>query len=191
MSYTFKTCLFGGFDKEDVISYIEKTARENQERMQELTGANATLQRENDGLRQELDTLRTTTADALSVAEEYESMRARVEELSAQAEALEKQNDELRVQADEYRSLRDHIAEIEISAHRRTQEFRAAAIARLHELVAQQRGWFEQRRAKVSELHESALSRLRAAQESLGQLDMTGFDSVADELDEMDRKLDE
>ncbi len=191
MSNTFKTCLFGGFDKEDVISYIEKTARENRERTQELTDANEALQRENDAMRQELESLRLTAANAQETAEKYEALRQRVDELVLRAETLEKENGELRVQADEYRSMKDHIAEIEISAHRRTQEFRAAAIAKLHDTVAQQRTWFSQRRAQVADLYEGVLSRLREAQESLGQLNTDGFDAMAQDLDELDRKLDE
>lgn len=191
MSNNFKTCLFGGFDKEDVISYIEKSAQENRERIQQLTAANEALQQENDAMRQELDALRTTAENAQSLADENETLRTRVDELSRQAETLESENGNLRVQADEYLSLKDHIAEIEISAHRRTQEFRAAAISKLHDMVAQQRSWFDQRRAQVNELHEGVLSRLRAAQESLGQLDMAGFDAMTQELDELDRKIDE
>ena len=37
METSFKTCLFGGFDREDVISFIEKTAAETQERLDALT----------------------------------------------------------------------------------------------------------------------------------------------------------
>ena len=191
MSTTFKTCLFGGFDKEDVVSYIEKTAQENKERIQHLTEANDALQRDNDAMRQELESLRVTAENAQSTAEKYEALRQRVGEVAQRAQTLEDENKDLRVQADEYQSLKDHIAEIEISAHRRTQEFRSAAIAQLHEMVAQQRGWFDQRRTQVADLHEGVLSRLQSAQEALGQLNLDGFDRMAQELDELDHKLDE
>ena len=36
MSANFKTCMFGGFDREDVVSYIEKTAKETQEKLDTL-----------------------------------------------------------------------------------------------------------------------------------------------------------
>ena len=42
----FKSVAFGGFDKQDVVSYIEKSAREAAE-------AQEKLQQENDGLRRE------------------------------------------------------------------------------------------------------------------------------------------
>ena len=36
MEASFKTCLFGGFDREDVVKFIEKTAAENQEQLETL-----------------------------------------------------------------------------------------------------------------------------------------------------------
>ena len=191
MSTTFKTCLFGGFDREDVISYIEKTAKENQERIRELTDNGEALQRDNDAMRQELDALRKTAENAQSIAEKYETLRSRVDEVLQRAETLEAENKELRQQAAEYQSLKDHIAEIEISAHRRTQEFRTAAIEQLHGLVGQQRTWFAQQRQQYVGLHEDVRNKLQAAQEALGALDLAGFDRMDQELDDLDRHLDE
>ena len=42
METSFKTCMFGGFDREDVISFIQKTAEENQTRLDALTAENRT-----------------------------------------------------------------------------------------------------------------------------------------------------
>ena len=47
MSTNFKTCVFGGFDREDVISYIEKSAKESQERIEALESENAKLKEDN------------------------------------------------------------------------------------------------------------------------------------------------
>ena len=46
---TFKSVAFGGFDKQDVIRYIEQTAKE-------AAAVQERLQQENDGLRAELQT---------------------------------------------------------------------------------------------------------------------------------------
>ena len=43
METSFKTCMFGGFDREDVISFIQKTAEENQTRLDALTAENEKL----------------------------------------------------------------------------------------------------------------------------------------------------
>ena len=42
METSFKTCMFGGFDREDVIAFIQKTAEENQTRLDALTAENRT-----------------------------------------------------------------------------------------------------------------------------------------------------
>ncbi len=191
MSTTFKTCLFGGFDKEDVVSYIEKTAQENKERIQQLTEANDALQRDNDAMRQELESLRVTAENAQSTAEKYEALRQRVGEVAQRAQTLEDENKDLRVQADEYQSLKDHIAEIEISAHRRTQEFRSAAVEQLHGLVARQRDNYAQRRTDFASLYEGLRGQIQAAQDALGALDLSGFDSIDGQLQELDASLDE
>ena len=198
MSTTFKTCVFGGFDREDVISYIEKTAKENKERLQELTDANEKLRRENESMSGELAALRESAGKYEAIVQEYESLRAQVAELQEQSRALEdqsremqKKNEQLRVQADEYQALRDHIAEIEISAHRRTQEFRAAAVEQLHGMVERQRENYAQQRQAFSGLYDGLRSQIQAAQDALGALDLSGFDSIDGQLQELDAGLDE
>ena len=41
MSTNFKTCMFGGFDRGDVINYIEKSAKEAKERIEALENENS------------------------------------------------------------------------------------------------------------------------------------------------------
>ena len=43
METSFKTCMFGGFDREDVIAFIQKTAEENQTRLDALMAENEQL----------------------------------------------------------------------------------------------------------------------------------------------------
>ena len=198
MSTTFKTCVFGGFDREDVISYIEKTAKEYKERLQELTDANEKLRQDNETMTGELAALRESAGKYEAVVLEYESLRAQVAELQEQSGRLEEQsralqekNEQLRVQADEYQALRDHIAEIEISAHRRTQEFRAAAVEQLHGMVARQRENYDRQREAFSGLYDGLRGQIQAAQDALGTLDLSSFDAIDGQLQELDAGLDE
>ena len=50
MSTSFKTSMFGGFDRSDVIAYIERTGREYEERVAALEAENETLRKENQTL---------------------------------------------------------------------------------------------------------------------------------------------
>ncbi|MBE6989322.1 MAG: hypothetical protein E7426_01070 [Ruminococcaceae bacterium] len=191
MATTFKTCLFGGFDREDVIAYIEKTARENKERLDELTRSNETLRRDNEIMSEELASLRDLADKYIPTADALETLQVRAEELTRQVEALTAENEQLRVQAQEYQSLKDHIADIEISAHRRTEEFRASAVAKLHDMMAQQRDWCDGRRQEYSAIQENLQQQLRSAQEALNALDLAGFDRLAQQLQDAERALDE
>ena len=133
MSTSFKTSMFGGFDRSDVIAYIERTGREYEERVAALEAENETLRKENQTLE---NTQRVTQAQLLKMQDNEETCR-RLRQQLADAEArnqeLEQRCAQLKVQADEYESLKDHVAQIEISAHRRTEEFRSKAIAELME----------------------------------------------------------
>lgn len=190
MSTNFKTCLFGGFDREDVISYIEKTARESREQIDQLSVSVEALTAENGSLTTKVDELRVRAEQYDEASQALAALQLQVKELADRAEALAAENKTLRSQAEEYQSLKDHIAEIEISAHRRTEEFRANAIAKLHELVSEQQGWCAERRAQYAAAHESVCQQIRAAQEALGTVDLSGFDQMEEKLRDLADSLD-
>ena len=138
MSANFRTRMFGGFDREDVVAYIGKITKENQAQVEELTSAADELRRQNDGLIRQLAVLHRQVKSCEDSHRENEVLTQQVqrleEEKRAAQEALRQTQarcDELQVQADEYAKIRDHIADIEISAHRRTEEFRAQTIQRM------------------------------------------------------------
>ena len=197
MSVNFRTRMFGGFDREDVVAYIEKITKENQAQAEELTRAGDDLRRQNGELGQQLAILRKQ-------AESCQDSRREIETLTAQVQCLEAENrqlqeslhqtqehcDELQVQADEYAKIRDHIAEIEINAHRRTEEFRAQAIQRLHETVSRQRSWCGENSTSYKELLSRFIEKLQSARDILQETDLSGFDDMLRSLDELDEELD-
>ena len=151
MDASFKTRLFGGFDREDVVTYIEKTAAENQTQL--------------------------------------ETLRAEVETLRKQRDEAASENEALRGPALEYQSLKEHIAEIEISAHRRTEEFRAKAMERLAQCIAQQRAWCGQRRSTYAHTNAALLDQLRQAEQAVENADFAAFDGMIAELQRMEDEL--
>ena len=58
MNTNFKTALFGGFDREDVVNYIQQISRESQQRISALEAENQDLQERNRSMEAELNTLR-------------------------------------------------------------------------------------------------------------------------------------
>ena len=95
----------------------------------------------------------------------------------------------LRTQAQEYRSLKDHIADIEISAHRRTEEFRRAAIAQMQEIVNKQRGWCEEMKTKYLAVTEQFSQKLQQAQQVWAEPDVSGFAEMEEGLQNLENSL--
>ena len=139
-SNTFKSVAFGGFDKQDVVRYIENTAKEHAEALQNL-------QLEADSLQQNNETLRTENADLTTKCEQLEArvktldatqheqectithLRQEVEALTAENEslrmtaraidALKAEVLSLRTDAEAYRQFRNRIGDIECEARKR------------------------------------------------------------------------
>ncbi len=191
MSANFKTCLFGGFDRQDVIAFIEKTARENRERIEALETENASLEQQNETMDSELQQLRAESAEKTEKALQASALSENLAESEQKRQELEKENAVLRVQAEEYLAMKDHIAEIEISAHRRTEEFRAEAIAQLREIMATQRAWCEQTRQQYAALSQQFAEKLLQAQQTVAAADFDAFDAMEAQLQALDESLEQ
>ena len=190
MSANFKTCLFGGFDREDVVAFIEKTSRESSERIEALVQENEELQRKSQSMESELLLMREDYLVRSQQAERAATLEDQVTALTAKLASLEEETAALRRQAAEYQSLRDRIADIEISAHRRTEEFRAAAVAQLREMIAEQNAWCEAAKARYSELSYQFASKLQQAQAAVSQLDLGDVEDIQRRLQELSSSFD-
>ena len=173
MNTNFKTALFGGFDREDVVSYIQQTSRENQQRVSALEEENHGLQERNRAMEAELNTLRRAVLENSAAADTCLQLQTQLRELQEQAQKLQKETEYLRAQAAEYQSLKDHIADIEISAHRRTEEFRAKAIE------------------QYAELNHQFCQKLALAQQTLAEPDLSGFQEMEAGLRQLEESFSE
>ncbi len=110
MENTFKSSVFGGFNRDDVIRYIEKTALESKQQYEQLEKENDGLCRENAELRNELaavtgarDRLSTAYGGAIDAQEsqkkELTELREELTLLRAQKEEAERALAELREQS--------------------------------------------------------------------------------------------
>lgn len=196
MSANFKTCMFGGFDREDVVSYIEKTAKETQEKLDALETENAKLKADNEQIEQALRTLHAQTKQMKQEEQDQESLQQRLDEAQARAaelavrcEALEAENESLRASANECAHLKEHIADIEINAHRRTEEFRAEAIEKLRAIITQQRTWCQKQRGEYAFMSETILQDIRRAEDVLENADYSGFDQMMEGLQQLEDTL--
>ena len=184
MNTNFKTALFGGFDREDVVNYIQQISRESQQRISALETENQDLQERNRAMDAELNTLRRAVLENSAAADTCLQLQTQLRE-------LQKETEYLRAQAAEYQSLKDHIADIEISAHRRTEEFRAKAIEQLRQLTRQQETWCAQSRAKYAELNRQFCQKLALAQQTLAEPDLSGFQEMEAGLRQLEESFSE
>lgn len=117
MSETLKlrTTAFGGFQRQDVVDYIEQTAREH---AAQLNALRAELKQ----AQEKLAALEGEKARADALAQRCGDLSARVDALApleGEAEALRAQVEEYRPQAETYRELKDRLAGIELDAQTR------------------------------------------------------------------------
>lgn len=191
MNANFKTRMFGGFDREDVISFIEKTSLEHQKRVSELEEDIKRLNERCSAAETEVQTLREQSRADLAAAAEHEELQRKFAALSDEAEQLRRENAELRGPAEEYRRMKDHIADIEISAHRRTEEFRAQAIAQLREMIVRQEAWCATAQAQYQQLSEQFAQKLELARRTIAAPDLASFEQMRTGLQELSESFDE
>ena len=193
MTTSFKTSVFGGFDREDVIAFIEKTSSENQEKISALEKENETLRAANETMTGEMEELRGQLALAEDGGPARRELEQQLSQLTAKTERLEQEARELRQQAQEYQTIKNHIADIEINAHRRTEEFRRETIRQLQELLAGQRAWCAEAKQRYGAQNSALLALLQEMQRQLnGQFDTAHQEIAAyspDTFDQLEQQL--
>ena len=140
-NYPIKSVTFGGFDKQDVIRYIEQ-----------VSAAQKALQEENDSLRAEADTLRQETASLRAQLEDAAAQQTRLQDelsqecsarleleklkpLEAEVSRLKQETDALRPDAEAYAQFRERIGAIECEARKRAADLEAATVEQLQQTV--------------------------------------------------------
>ena len=191
----FKSVAFGGFDKQDVVSYIERTAREASE-------AQEKLQQENDGLRRESQALGEEAAALRSKLEAQEAENARLREalaretalrqeleaLRPETERLREQVESMREDAESYARFRGQIGAIECEARQRAAGLEDEAGARMRHLAE---AFQSQYRTLMSTFETTAAhvnSELRKIEVNLTQLPRA-MDRPGAELKELEALL--
>lgn len=141
---TFKSVAFGGFAKQDVITYIEQAAREAAELQEKLQQENVTLQAETealsgqlDGLRAQVEVLQAEHARMEAELAQERSRRQELEPLEPEAAALREEVARLKPDAEAYAQFRERIGAIECEARKRAADLEEETHARLRQVVAQ------------------------------------------------------
>lgn len=186
--YSIKSVTFGGFDKKDVIQYIEQGAE-----------AQKALQAENDSLRQQVAAL---TAEGASLREQLEQLTAQhtalqdtlTQERAARLELeqlkpLQEEIDRLRPDAEAYAQFREKIGAIECEARKRAGDLEAASLAQLRQTVSLFRTQYQSLMQTFESTASHVTGELRKVEVNLTQLPRA-MDQAGAELDKLTARMD-
>ena len=186
-NYPIKSVTFGGFDKQDVIRYIEQAA-----------AAQQTLQTENENLRKqaadlsaELSALR---AQISSLSAERDQLQETLSQESAsrqQLETLKPLEDEvarLRPDAEAYAQFRERIGAIECEARKRAADLEQATVSQLQKTVDLFREQYQTLMSTFESTASHVNGELRKVEVNLTQLPRA-MDQAGTELNELAARL--
>ena len=187
----FKSVAFGGFDKQDVIRYIEKSAQEAAALQQSLQQENESLWAEAEGLRAKVQDLTSRLTAETALREEAQAdlerertSRQALEAAQAEAGRLSAELEQLRPEAESYAQFRDRVGDIECEAHKRAAELEASTIAQLRRTVELFRTKYTEMMSTFDATAAHVTAELRDVEVSLAQLPRA-MDQAGTELNEL------
>ena len=195
MDHPFRSAALGGFNRQDVLDYLEKMSAENSQRQQELQHKLealeeerqklsakmeeqerlvASLRRERESLNQELDQVKQALTVSLDREEtqrgELIALRQERDELIAKVEVLEPD-------AAAYAAVKERTAGVELEAHRRAQSVLNQANDQAQELRRSMEQWmgrvereYDSLRSQVEATVSHAADKLEKAENCLEQM---------------------
>ena len=195
-NYTFKSVAFGGFDKQDVIHYIEQAARESAANLEKLQQERDSLQTEAESLRSQVRELQTRLEVECSLREQAQSQleeeQAARQELEAgrdEAQRLRAELEKLRPEAEAYAQFRDRVGDIECDAHKRAAELEADTLAKLRRTVELFRSQYVTLMSTFESTASHVTAELRKVEVNLTQLPRA-MDQAGTELNELAAQMD-
>ena len=199
-NYPIKSVTFGGFDKQDVIRYIEQAAQTASAAQNELQAENESLRSKVDTLNQELTAARATLAD---MSAKCEALQAELDQEIAARQALEPlqpleaenaqlkaEAESLRPDAQAYAQFRERIGAIECEARKRADDLELATVLQLEQTLNLFREHYQVLMTTFETTASHVNSELRKIEVNLSQLPRT-MDRPGTELNELAAKLEQ
>lgn len=204
----FRTVMFGGFHKQDVLNYITQASQQHQERDADLTLSAESAQKELDSLTEKYENAeaarKKNAADCERMSEALTYRTAELEELMREMSALKAEHESAmarltemeeifpRLQEDSqaYSELKDHMATIELEAHRKAQQIMDQAQEHANKLRAEMESWLARVQSTYGHLRTdmaATVSHLR------GELErgLKAMDAAAEAFTQHDETLNE
>lgn len=210
MDHQFRNAAFGGFNKQDVLDYLELIARENSQQIQSLqqqlaqaqeqcgqsAGQQAQQAAQLEQLRQENHQLTQKSAQLQGELSDSRAQNSQLQTLLAQAQAernaLQEEVNKLRPDAEAYAAVKERSAGVELDAHRRAQGVLDQAQAEAQQLHSQMEQWlarvereYGDLRSQVDATISHAAGELEKAEQMLNQVTqrLADQDAVLEQLE--------
>lgn len=190
-NYSIKSVTFGGFDKQDVIRYIEQSA-------EQAAAAQKALQEENDALQKQVASLSESISHLQAQTEALSAERDRLQAalnhetaVRQQLEALkplEEEVERLRPDAEAYGQFRERIGAIECEARKRAADLELATVNQLQQTVDLFREQYQTLMSTFESTANHVNSELRKVEVNLTQLPRA-MDQSSNELNELAARL--
>lgn len=209
----FRSVLFGGFRREDVLQYIEKVDksyaeqtdmlkkqaedarnalselrvqnREYADKNKELLQKIETMTKDMDSIRMQMDEIERNFVrqETESIAQEEHML-----EMLAENEKLQQENERLQKKCGEYDAAKDKIAEMELSAYRRAKKIEQDAREEAKKVQAQSKELLARVRQQLDETSEAYKVVLAKSQAESDAMTRRAKQTLA-ELDQITGKL--
>ena len=187
MDHPFRTAAVGGFNRQDVLTFLEASGKENAERLQDVQKQLDEARESGRQKDRELEELhrRLTEAEELQTRleeteKELEDCRSRLAQADRDSSELQRQVSVMRPGAEAYDAIKDRTAGVELEAHHRAQMVLEEAQNQAADVHAQVEQWmknverdYDRLRAAVNATVAHAAEQLDRAGQSLG--DVTAF----------------
>lgn len=197
-NYSIKSVTFGGFDKQDVIRYIEETVKaaaatekELQEKLEQIRIENQELLSRLNSAEKELASLQTRFQDLNLEYSRVKEDAAREAAARLELEPLKPLQEEvnrLRPDAEAYAQFREKIGAIECEARKRAADLESATIQKLQQNVDLFREQYQVLMSSFESTAAHVTSELRKVEVNLTQLPRT-MDQPGSELNELMNRL--
>lgn len=187
MDHPFRNAAVGGFNRQDVLDYLEKTAAENTQKQQELEKQlekqnqeleqlrrraseleerESIFQRDRENLNRELEQTKTVLQDSRTrekaQGEELEQLRRERDSLRARVAALEPD-------AAAYAAVKDRTAGMELQAHCRAHAVQEQAEQQARQVRRVMEQWLRQMQGQYDQLRSQVEATVSHAADELGK----------------------
>lgn len=157
--HKFRNATFGGFNRRDVLEYIELSARESNAKIHDLKARLEAAEREKAELNAALASLRNESGDLMeqearvrasleessrslaTVRGELQTTRTQLAVAKKELTDLQEKVAQIEPMAQRYEALKDRIATVELEAHQKAQATLDKAQAEVDELRADTANW--------------------------------------------------